>query len=156
MTLDEHCNRLGRLMGNLQSLEFSLRAFLQSLPSARQIGMPHGTDFYSFPVGYELPENEITSYDTLAALISRFNAEMAKRGEPALDMTIVDVRDALAHGRVSASAPDGTLRLIKFSRPDKRHRVRVVFNEEMTKAWFRDQIGRVHKAILAVHKLIPE
>ena len=156
MTLDEHCNLVGRLMVNLQSLEFALRAFLQSLPSARPIGMPHGTDFYSFPAGTELPENEITSYDTLAVLIRKFNTEMVTRGEPAIDVTIVDVRDALAHGRVSASTPDGTLRLIKFSKPDKQNRVRVVFNEQMTQTWLKDQIRRVHEAILTVHKLIPE
>ena len=156
MTLDDHCKLLGRLMGSLQSLEFILRAFLQKLPSARPIGIPHGTDLYTFPVGTELPESEMTSYDTLGVLIRRFNTEMDKCGAPAVDVALVDVRDALAHGRVSSSSPDGTLRLLKFDRPDSQHRVRVAFNQQMTKAWFEDQIGHAKQAILTVHNVMPQ
>jgi len=57
---------------------------------------------------------------------------------------------------VSSSAPDDTLRLLKFDRPDNKNCVRVVFNERMTKAWFEDQIARVRQAILAVHKVMPQ
>ena len=155
MTADEHCKLLGRLVGNLQSLEFILRGFLQELPSAREIGIAPGTDLYSFPVGRVLPESEMTSWDTLSVLIEKFNREMRKRGAPGVDVRIVEVRDALAHGRVSSSSPDENLRLLKFSKPSRR-RVRIVFNEQMTKAWFEDQIRRAHQAIIVVHKAMVE
>jgi hypothetical protein len=58
MTADEHYKLLGKLVANLQSLEFILRGFLQELPSARPIGIPYGADIYSFPVGTELPESQ--------------------------------------------------------------------------------------------------
>jgi hypothetical protein len=131
MTLDDHARGLGGLLGNFHSLEFVLRVFLNRLPGARPMGVPPGTDIYLSPVGTELPENDMTSYDSLGQLFAKFNAEMVKRGKAQLDMRLVELRDALAHGRVSAAMPDDTLRLIKFDKP-RNGRVRVTFNELMT------------------------
>ena len=154
---DEHCKLLGQLVGSFQSLEFILRGYLQELPSARPIGIPYGTDIYAFPAGTELPESELTSYDTLGVLINKFNKEIKKQGLTTIDKkALIDVRDALAHGRVSSSAPDDTLRLLKFDKPDNKGCVRVVFNQQMTKEWFKDQVKRVNKAILTVHAVMPQ
>lgn len=153
MTLDEHCNLLGKLVGHFQSLEFILRGFLQKLPSARPIGIPYGTDIYSFSVGTELPESEITSYDSLSTLIGKFNSEMKKQGLSTIDATIEEVRNALAHGRVSSSTPDDNMRLLKFDKPKNGH-VRVVFNQQMDEAWFNAQIKCVQQAILAVYAVM--
>jgi len=155
MTVDEHCKFLGKLMANFQSLEFFLRAFLQELPSARPIGISYGTDIYSFPVGTELPESEFTSYDSLGLLIQKFNGEMQKQGLSIVDATLVEVRDALAHGRVSSGTADGDLRLLKFARP-KSGRVRVTFNQRMDEAWFKTEIGRVQEAVRVVYKAISQ
>jgi len=151
--MDDHAKRLGQLLGNLQSLEFALRAFLQALPSARPLGIPHGTDIYAFPVGSEVPESEITSYDSLGKLIEKFNAEMSIRGLSGIDPGLVEIRDALAHGRVSSASEHDNLRLLKFDRP-VNGRVRVVFNEIMTEAWFAGQKKRVYEALLFVTKNI--
>jgi hypothetical protein len=151
MTIDEHAKQLGQLLGNFQSLEFILRAFLQALPSARPLGIPHGTDIYVFPVGTELPENELTSFDSLGKLIEKFNAEMSVRGFSGIDPRLVEIRDALAHGRVSSASVDDDLRLLKFDRP-VNGKVRVVFNEKMTATWFVTQKKRVYEAILFVAK----
>jgi hypothetical protein len=115
------------------------------------MGVPYGTDIYSFPVGSELPENDITSYDSLGQLLTKFNAEMEKRGHAQLDMGLVDLRDALAHGRASAAVPDDTLRLIKFDKP-RDGKVRVTFNELMTEQWFASQKARVSAAINQVRE----
>ena len=131
MTIDEHTKYLGKLLANLQSLEFLLRAFLNRLPGARPIGLPYGTDIYSSPVGSELPENDITSYDSLSELLTKVNEEMKRRGAPGIDKKLVDLRDALADGRVSAALPDENMRLLKFDKP-QNGKVRVVFNEVMT------------------------
>ena len=155
MTPDEHYRLLGKLMAHLQSLEFILRAFLQGLPSARPIGIPYGTDIYTYPVDTELPESEITSYDSLRDLIEKFNIEMKRLDLPTVGATLVHLRDALAHGRVSSPTPDDTMRLLKFGKPEKA-RVRIVFNQQMTKPWFRSQIQRVRQAIMAVHKVMPQ
>ena len=147
----EYARYLGGLMANFHSLEFILRAFLQELPTAKPISISSGTNLFSSPVGTELPENEITSYDSLGQLIGKFNSVMESRGLAEIDKTLVDVRDALAHGRVSADSPNDTLLLLKFDKP-VNGRVRVVFNEKLTKPWFDAQIKRVHEAILLVVK----
>ncbi len=149
MTPEEYREQLGGIVGNFHALEFLLRGFLQSLPAARPIGIPHGTDIYSFPVGTKLPENELTSYDSLGLLITKFNNEMAKRGLPQIDSTLVEIRDAVAHGRVSAHTKQGYLRLLKFDKPENR-RVCVTFNEELTEAWFTKHTRRIFAAIESV------
>ncbi len=112
-----------------------LRIFLRRLPIARPIGIPRGTDIYSFPVEKDLPDNGLTSYDSLGALIKKYNKKVNKHGLEQIDEILVYVRDALAHGRVSANDINDTLRLLKFSRP-KEKRVTVLFNEKMTETWF--------------------
>jgi hypothetical protein len=154
MTLDEHATHLGGLLGNFQSLEFCLRMFLQKLPSARPIGIPYGTDIYSFPVGASLPESEWTNYDSLGQLIDKYNAEGAKQALPPIDRTLVEIRDALAHGRVSAASVTVNLRLLKFSRPTNGQ-VCITFNEALSSAWFIAQKKRVFDAIETVAKSMP-
>jgi hypothetical protein len=141
-------------MTNLLSLEFLLRMFLQKSPSARPYGISDGTDIYSYPVGAELPENELTSYDTLGQLIDKYNTEIAKSGLPPVDKTLVEIRDALAHGRVSATEPTNELRLLKFSNPIKG-RVRVTFNQTLSPDWFTAQRRRVLEAMQSVAQYIP-
>lgn len=152
MTLDEHARHLGGLLANFQSLEFILRGFLQNSPSARPIGIPYGTDIYSLPVGTDLPESELTSYDSLGQLIEKYNVEIAKLGQPPIDETLVEIRDALAHGRASTDHPENNLRLLKFSKPDKARRVRITFNETLSSDWFTAQKKRVLEAIRSVHQ----
>jgi hypothetical protein len=142
---------LGRLVSNLQSLEFVLRAFLQE---GHPMGVPEGTDIYSYPVGTDLPENEFTGYDTLGRLIDKYNDQAARQGLRPIDKTLVDIRDALAHGRVSAAEQNDNLRLLKFSKP-VNGRVKVVFNETLTSAWFIVQTKRVSDAIVSVHERLP-
>lgn len=149
-TLESHALHLGGLIGNFQSLEFLLRAFLHKQPNARPLGLPYGTDIYLSPVGTALAENDFTSYDTLGQLIDKFNAVAAAGNLPNVDRTLVDIRDALAHGRVSASGEDEQLRLIKFGRPSNGQ-VRVEFNVEMSDAWLIEQKRKVFEAMMVVY-----
>lgn len=151
MDLEEYACKLGRLVTNLQSLEFVLRVFLHNLPGSRPIGLPHGDDLYSHPVGEKVPENDFTSYDSLGMLIEKYNDAANDRRYELIDATLVDVRDALAHGRVSAPLASGTLRLIKFSRPQS-NQVEITFNQELTAEWLTKQVTRVHDALFAVQR----
>ena len=150
LTQEEHARHLGGLLANFQSLEFVLRAFLHALPKAGRMGVPYGTDIYLSQVGTELPENEFTNYDSLGDLIDCFNKEMKTRGLPEIDLKLVEVRNAIAHGRVSAPSQNETLRLIKFGKPLNK-KVKVEFNEMLTKEWFICQKRRVCEAINLVH-----
>lgn len=146
MTAEEHATRLGKLLSSFQSLEFLIRLFLQG---TRPLGIPYGIEIYSYPVGADLPLNELTNRDSLGKLFARYNAEMARRRHPQIDGTLVEIRDALAHGRVSAAAPSDNLRVLKFSKP-KNNRVRVMFNEQLSSDWFNAQNQRVVDAIKQV------
>lgn len=152
LELLKHQLYLGSLVTLLQSLEFVLRAFLANLPGARPSGRPYGEDIYTLPVGTEVAVDDITSYETLGELIDRYNEEVQTRrlGTP-IDRTLTEVRDAVAHGRVSASKANNRLRLLKFGKPHK-DRVRITFNEVMTEEWFTQHNMRVNTAILAAHK----
>ena len=152
---EPHVVGLGGLMGNLQSLEFVIRVFLGHLPGALPHPVPHGTDVYTLPVGTKLPVSELTDDCSLGKLIEKFNVEMAARRAPLMDATLVNLRDALAHGRVSAAMQGDTLRLLKFSRPDRRGMVTITFNESMTAEWFTTQKKRVREAMLLVVKEAP-
>jgi len=80
MNYDDHCVCLGRLWGNLQSLEVTLRLFLtQAKPS----------------------ENYIISRDTFGTLVKKYNGQLSKDELYPVDKTVVKVRNALAHGLVS-------------------------------------------------------
>lgn len=151
MDLNEHATHLGGLLANLQSLEYALRVFLQGQVDARPLGIPHGTDIHTYPVGTELPESELTSYDSLDKLITKFNLKMKERGLPLIDATIVALRDALAHGRITSLVAPEQLRLIKFGRP-KNSKVRVDFNEAMSDDWFSEQKKRTDEALQYVAK----
>ncbi|MBY0498883.1 MAG: hypothetical protein K2P74_04590 [Nitrosomonas sp.] len=146
MTLDDHAKQLGGLVGNFQSLEFMLRSFL-----FLQNGAPEGKDIYSFRVGESLPVSELTNWDSLGELIRKFNEEVNKYDLAKIDKEIVEIRDALAHGRVSACDPSDNLRLLKFDRP-RNNQVKVLFNEAMTESWFVSQKKRVADAIQLVSK----
>jgi hypothetical protein len=152
MDLDDHARHLGGLIGNFQSLEFLLRIFLSKMPGARPCSAPYGAIYLS-PVGTELPENDITSYDTLGQLIAKFNSEADRQRCTRIDDGLVAIRDALAHGRVSASEVDEHLRLLKFNKP-QNGKVRVVFNEELSEDWFTNQKRRVREAMDIVYNLI--
>ena len=145
-TLERHAFNLGRLLANFQALEFMLRLFLNQLPNARPIGILDGTDIYSLTVGSKVSESDITSYDSLGVLIDKYNAWAQANGHPQIDRSLVDVRDALAHGRVSAASPNDKLRLIKFSKP-KNGMVTVMFNQRLSEEWFSSERRRLNNAM---------
>ena len=78
------------------------------------MGVPEGADVYAYPVGTDLPENEFTGYDTLGQLIDKYNDQATRRGLQLVDKTLVEIRDALAHGRVSAAEQNDNLKLLNF------------------------------------------
>jgi hypothetical protein len=152
--LEEHALHVGGLVGNLQSLEIIIRFFLSALPAARPSGVAYGIDLFAFPVGTVLDESDLTSYESFGDLIDRFNEHASANKIPAIDRSLVKLRDAIAHGRVSAVAPSDQLRLVKFG-PPRDGKVRIEFNEMMTSAWLIEQKQRVFRAIEIVCAHMP-
>src|SRR5262245_22198875 len=107
MNADEHALGLGRLMGNLQSLEATIRIFLaRADPSI----------------------NSIISRDTFGPLVEKYNNQLANNEPYPVDVQVVTIRNALAHGLVFA--PSNSLPLTLFHAGQ---------SYLMTVDWFQDE-----------------
>jgi len=141
MDLSEHATMMGKLLVSFQCLEYALRAFLYERHDPPHEPLAAGTDLDTMAFGDVLPENAITRWDSLTHLIKRYNRAITD-GQLKVDPSLVDLRDALTHGRMAASLSERNLALIKFTRPFAG-RVEVGFREELSKEWMENQITRV-------------
>lgn len=124
MQLDAVTNRyllaLGKVIANLHSLEPMLRIFLAHVDTGRYSRTGTSLELDRVTIGDYVPEDYFTNFDSLGGLIGRYNSLASSKLPPELrvDETIVDMRDALAHGRVLGSEPCPPMRLYKFAKPD--------------------------------------
>ncbi len=152
MELEEHARLMGRLVGNLQSLEFALRAYLYAKGDPPHTPFPPGQTLQSLKVGDMAPVNAMTDYSTLVQLIDRYNKLVGStHPELQLDRSLVSIRDGLAHGRVSALDPADDLVLLKFERPSTSG-ARVAYSVTLTNDWLQSQIHRVFEELKKVMK----
>ena len=110
MNYDDHCIGVGKLWGNLQRLEVTLRLFLtEANPS----------------------ENHITNRDTFGTLVKKYNGQLSKDEQSySVDTSVVDIRNALAHGLVRGRMKGFPLTLLHKD-----------LEVEMTVEWFGDQLA---------------
>jgi len=133
--LDSDVRNLGQAFANLLSLEFAIRGFLYEQKDKPHNPLPWGLDVNELQEGDSVPENALTDYSTLGELIRRYNERIAAvNPELRIDPSLSQLRDCLAHGRISARSPNGPFRLVKLSRP-KNNQVRVVCREVLTDEW---------------------
>jgi len=135
---------------NFQSLEFVLRAFLWESEKDEDKKPKLG----ELKKGEVVAENAFTNYDSLNELIKKYNQnpKISSAGLN-IDRTIVDIRNAIAHGRVFGKTPTPPQSLLKFSKPKNKY-VRVTFSVQLTQGWFNEQLPRVQRAILTVAKAL--
>ena len=150
MELQEYATALGKILANLQSLEFAVRAFLYERGDLPHQPLPSGTDLHDLKVGDTVPENALTSYDSLGQLVDRYNRAVNDL-QLAVDRSVVDLRDALAHGRVSAPLTAPNLSLLKFERP-KAGSTKVAYYQELSPQWLSEQVKRVFGELQKVAK----
>ncbi len=132
---------IGKLLVSFQCLEYTLRAFLYERRDPPHEPLAPGTDLNTMTFGDVVPENAITRWDSLTHLIKRYNRAISD-GQLAVDLSLVELRDALTHGRMAASLSERNFALIKFTRP-YAGRVEVGFRQELSKEWIERQIKRV-------------
>ena len=150
-SVDTHIRNLGALVANLQTLEFYLRAVLSELPGSAPCGLAPGQNIYDLTVGDELACCPMTDFDTLRELIKKYNRVAVVRGWHQVDTSLVEIRDALAHGRIAYPTDDHQYaHLMKFSKPDEEGKVYMTFNDEMSTEWFEKHIKRTAAAHQAV------
>jgi hypothetical protein len=141
---NDHTCGLGMIIGNLHALEFCLRVFLCEAHS-QQIEFPSDATM-------SVPETFISNWDSLGQLIDKYNASLSlSESHMSVDKAVVETRDAIAHGRLMASAEAFPLTLYKFGKP-VAGRVPLAAAEVITKAWLgtnriavREQLAKVRQ-----------
>lgn len=138
--------RLGRLVANLLSLESSLRLFLLKVDGDDFVDLnPHAA-----PVGEWLNLTALTDFRPLSHVVDRYNKLAEIDGESVIESKIVELRNAIAHGRLGAVDGEDCFRLIKYGSPEDG-KVRVEFNQECSEQWFKEVNGLVREAIIRVN-----
>ncbi|MGH9420601.1 MAG: hypothetical protein ACRD3J_11545, partial [Thermoanaerobaculia bacterium] len=155
MEATDHATQLGKVVAHLLNLEFLLRVYLyERVEMLKDQKFPYGVPIESLKVGDSVPKNAITSFDSLGQLIQKYNAHIATES-PGLVVSkdLVALRDAIAHGRVSAVVESEHLHLVKFSDP-RRGPLVVAVSEELNPSWFehrirwtRDEVMKVGRAL---------
>jgi len=135
---------LGKLINNMQSLEFTLRGCLFADELAKGAS-ERLTNNPTFKKGEVLPKNAYTNYDSLGKLIRKYNQLPISKGFE-IDETLVEIRDVIAHGRVFLYDPQGDIQLVKFKEP-KGSEVEVDFSAWMTEEWVGIQNDRFFDAM---------
>ena len=149
--MDGCAELVGRIVLNFHSLETCLRMFLNSA-SGKKRDPEHNV--YEAEVGAKMPVDEFTDYSQLRSLIKRYNEIATQDGRVELDATLVGIRDAFAHGRVTLTEPDCVPYLVKFSRPAKdegdEEFVYVEFGALLTPDLLESFRHRIREALLSV------
>jgi hypothetical protein len=114
MNGEDHATGLGKIVSNLQSLELLLRVFLCDA-NKEHFTIPNAETA-------SVPKNYLTNYDPLGRLIDKYNARLSARERPQfeVDRSLVNVRDAIAHGRLCSPVEGFPLTLYKFGKPDEK------------------------------------
>ena len=152
--LDEYACTLGRLVGNLLSLELCIRLVLHEYD-----GKPRSHSDLALTsdlrVGDQLQVNALTSWDSLGQLIDKYNAAHSARPDLQLDTTLKTLRDAFAHGRILSDDPGVPLRFVRLSQP-RAGAVTVEMMQPLTVEWMRDQVRRVRESLVKTHARLRE
>jgi hypothetical protein len=151
----DHALRLGKLLGNLQSLEVVLRVYLLKAASRPPSSGAPKKPYWDLAVGDVVDDDEFTNFDTLGKLVAKYNADIQHKDQTlVVDLGVVEVRDLLVHGRVAGSAEDTTtLKILKFHKPVSGKAV-VSACALMSDSWFEVHTASCYKQIQRVAKAI--
>lgn len=146
---DEQATYIGKILGNLQGLELMLRLFLYEKTG------PQDTTLHLENLEKDdwVQENPITNYNSLRVLVKKVNEQLENLGvSDRLDDSLVDLRDTIAHGRVTSLHPQGPCRLLKFSRP-MNGQVQVTTAITLSSRWLKEQLKRTASEMRKVQQI---
>ena len=139
-----HALNLGKLVGNLLTIEMAARMFLAKHEENFQSKVT--TQLSQVSEGDLVESDAFTNPDDLRQTLKKYN----KRAPDALAIPvneIVALRDALAHGRTFGFGEVPHLRLLKFSRKAAEGKYRVELAQDMSETWFAQNIGVLESAL---------
>lgn len=146
-----HAQNLGKLTGNLQSIEMGARLAIVRLDEAA--GRHVQTQLPRVKAGEFVELNAFTNNDDLNRTLERYNKRVPFNCR--IDIKpIVALRDALAHGRTFGFGSMKHLRLLKFSRKANDGKVAVELAVDMTGQWFQDNIRLLNHAMGQITKAL--
>jgi len=101
MSVQEFNSQVGAIVMNLQAIETAIRFFFYKKNGE--------TSSFPKPGGKETPSSSLTAYRELGKWVRKFNSSLTKEEVPKYGITnnIVEIRDAIAHGRLVAPQPPG-------------------------------------------------
>jgi hypothetical protein len=127
MDENDHVSGVGKIVTNLEALEFVIRIYLSSANN-QKIEFPT-------PATTELPETYITNYMTLGELTKKYNEGLTPSEQiHCVDLEVVTIRDAFAHGRIFSKSESFPIELYKFAKPNGG-KATVDFAETLTVDW---------------------
>jgi hypothetical protein len=148
---ESHALSLGKLTGNLQSIEMGARLAIirldQSATNFVQVHLPQ------VKTGDLVELNAFTNNHDLTQTLEKCN-KLAPINYRIDIRPIVSLRDALAHGRTFGFDSIKHLRLLKFHRKAKDGKVTVEFAVDMTDEWFQDKIRLLNHALEKIRKTL--
>jgi hypothetical protein len=148
---EQHAMNLGKLTGNLQTIEMAARLAIVKLDKAAaqrvQAQLPQ------VRVGELVESNAFTNKDDLNQTLEKYN-KRAPLDCRVNRKVIVALRDGLAHGRVFGAGTMKHLRLLKFSQKATDGRVEVELAVDMTEEWFQENIRLLIEAVAKITKAL--
>jgi hypothetical protein len=148
---ESHALNLGKLTGNLQSLEMGARMVIVKLD--QRVANQMQTQLPRVRIGDLVELNAFTNEDDLTQTLEKYNKRAPL--DCRIDIEpIVRLRDALAHGRTFGFGSIKHLRLLRFSRKTKDGKVSVELAEDMTDEWFREKIRMLDQALEKIRKAL--
>lgn len=153
---------LGKIEVHFRSLEVVIRTFLLIYQKGYKEASKFNISLRHLKTGQEVEDNPFTNYDTLDALIDKYN-NIASSSDLFTELDIdkknlIKLRDALAHGRAfykEESPPYKTMLLLKFSDPEKNiptKKPKVDFQAVMTDDWLNEKIKWTQNEYMKVVK----
>jgi hypothetical protein len=131
-----YCENIGQTITQFHTLEFILRNFLFLNSKNKNINEALPIDFFKLRVKDETAETEFTNYDSFGGLIEKANKILVTKGAKLIDMSLVEVRDCLAHGRVASVGISKGKILLKFTKPKDR-KAKLTHRLELSEDWFK-------------------
>lgn len=148
---ERHALNLGKLLGMLQSIEMGSRMAIVKLDkrAADQVQ----SQLPQLKAGDMVEINALTNKDDLRQTLEKYNKRASLDRRIEIE-PIVNLRDALAHGRAFGFGSVKPLRLLKFSRKTKGEKILIELALDMTDEWFGKSIKTLEQALEQIRKTL--
>lgn len=141
---ERHALNLGKLVGNLLTIEMAARMFIAK--HDEKSSSIFSTQLPTVKAGDLVENDAFTNPDDLRQTLRKYNKRTPSEYKVPID-EIVDLRDAIAHGRSFGFGNMKHLRLLKFSRKKIGEKVKVDLVKDMDDEWFAVNICLLNTAI---------